>query len=778
MYRNLTYYSIRYSRITIIVAFLVTMFFSSMFPRIHIDTDPENMLEAEQPDRLFYQNVKKEFGIHDMLVLGIENREGIFSRDTLKRIEAIVAEILEIPGVIYDDVVSITTTNDVTLSDDMLVVHPVMETVPDDNNGIRTLREAIMSNHILSEKLISSDGKVAAIYVPIESKKDSYRVSGKIEEIVKRHLSDSESYYIAGLPIAEDTFGYAMFEQMGITAPLAGLVIFLILYILFRKISLIMAPMIVAMMSVLWTMGFLIGLGFTVHIMSSMIPVFLMPIAVLDGVHILSEFSDRYYRHKDRKKTLKVSMKELYTPMLYTSLTSAAGFFSLVFVPIPPVRVFGAFVAFGILVAWLLTITFIPAVIILIPESFFRKEASKKRKIYRIGNILKRLEVVTHRHYRGLLKGGLAVFLVGIVGITLIRINDNPVRWFKSGHPVRVSDTFMNKAFGGTYMAYLVVEGQEEGSMKRPEVLSYMDNLQRHLEKREIVGKTTSLSDIVKRVNYVLRGEEPDRLTIPDSADTVSQEIFLYLSSGDPDDLDNFVDYQYEKANIWIQMKKGDNYAMVEVEKDLEDFMSENPLPDGIKGFRWSGLTYINKIWQDLMVAGMLKAVLGGFLMVFILMVVMFRSIRLGIVSMIPLTFSIVFSYGVVGLIGKDYDMPIAVCSSLSLGLAVDFAIHFIERFRRKYYETGSLDEASHYIMGEPGRAITRNAIVITFGFLPLALSTLVPYITVGIFFSLLMISSAFSTLIILPALMKAWGRWLLGEPSSVAGRTIIEEEV
>ena len=133
---------------------------------------------------------------------------------------------------------------------------------------------------------------------------------------------------------------------------------------------------------------------------------------------------------------------------------------------------------------------------------------------------------------------------------------------------------------------------------------------------------------------------------------------------------------------------------------------------------------------------------------------------------MVPLTFAIVLSYGLIGFIGKDYDMPIAICSALNLGLAIDFAIHFIQRFCRHYHETGDLVETHRYIMGEPSRAIARNAVVIILGFLPLTLSTLTPYITVGLFFAMLMAFSALSTLVLLPAIMNIVCIRVLGKKS------------
>ncbi|MFQ5792863.1 MAG: MMPL family transporter, partial [Acidobacteriota bacterium] len=172
----------------------------------------------------------------------------------------------------------------------------------------------------------------------------------------------------------------------------------------------------------------------------------------------------------------------------------------------------------------------------------------------------------------------------------------------------------------------------------------------------------------------------------------------------------------------------------------------------------WSGLTYINKVWQDLMVVGMLRAVLGSFVVVLLLMILLFRSIPLGFLSMVPLSLAILLSYALIGFIGKDYDMPIAVCSSLSLGLAIDFAIHFVHRYRTRVSETGDLERANRAVFGLPARAISRNALVIIVGFLPLIVSRLTPYVTVGLFFATLMIFSALATLVVLPGLMRVAG--------------------
>jgi len=317
MLSKLTEIVTKFPKITIAVVLIITIFFIIQFPKIKIDTDPENMLEQTQPDRVFYDRVKKEFGIHDLIVIGIVDERGIFTPDTLKRVAKITDEVLKIKGVIIEDVVSLRTSDNVTSEEGILVVRRFMEEVPKEPETIQKLKETVYSNPFFVDKIISKDGKATVIYIPIVRKDESYRISKEIEEILNRELTPQQRYYIAGLPVAEDTFGHEMFVQMGIYSPLTGFFIMILLFLLFRRAVFIISLMMDAMLAVCWAMGLLIGLGFTVHIMSSMIPIFLMPIALLDDIHILSEFFDRYPSIKDKRKTILTTMQDLYRPMFF-----------------------------------------------------------------------------------------------------------------------------------------------------------------------------------------------------------------------------------------------------------------------------------------------------------------------------------------------------------------------------------------------------------------------------------------------------------------------------
>ncbi len=380
MFEKLTLFSIDRPKTVIALMTLITVLFGLQFPSVTIDADPENMLDADQADRVFYNQTKDEFGIHDLIVVGIVDDTDVFRPESLDGIVRATSEILKIDGVIIEDVISPSTTDNVKSSAGLLDIHPVLREIPRTPQDEARLRQDIADNPFLHEKIASADGTAIALYIPIEQKDMSYRIAGEIETILERELLPGQQHHLAGLPVSEDTFGYEMFIQMAIVAPLAFMVILAIVFLMFRQSAFLVPVAITAMFSVLWAMGALIGLGFTVHIMSSMIPVFLMPIAILDDIHILSEFFDRYRILGDKRRALIEAMRPLYKPMFYTSLTSAVGFASLALADIPPVRIFGLFVALGIVAAWLLALTIVPAVISLMDDE------KLKRRLFREGD--------------------------------------------------------------------------------------------------------------------------------------------------------------------------------------------------------------------------------------------------------------------------------------------------------------------------------------------------------------------------------------------------------
>jgi len=854
-------FPLKHYKLVTVVMVIFTLTLGALIPLIKVDTDPENMLSETEAARLFHNQTKKQFALNDIVVVGIINDKdphGVFNPSSLAKIYELTefAKTLRWPdekkpsrqiGVVEVDLLAPSTVDHIGQGGPGEVKFEwLMHKPPATTTEALQIRDKAMSNPLLKGTLISENGKAICLYLPLTSKDLSHRVYKQLKNKIATFTGD-EKYHITGLPVAEDTFGYEMFIQMAISAPLAMLTIFVLMFIFFRKLTLIISPMIVAMVSVISTMGLLIGLGYPVHIMSSMIPIFLMPIAVVDSVHILSEFFDLYTKEKGRKKTVIEAMDSLFTPMLYTSLTSAAGFASLALTPIPPVQVFGVFVAIGIMLAWVCTVTFIPAYTMMLKESSlanFGLKAAPQQKKTPLTKLLHSSGLFTYNKAKPILIVALIIIAVAVYGISRIQINDNPVKWFSKRHPIRQADIELNKHFGGTYMAYLVLDSAEDKApstkyitdllarivkkalelkeqfpdstntipelqkslsqlataaktredllaalsafaeekldtiddkdidvwyelvaffdlekeslkiFKQPQVLRYISRLQAHLQRSGLVGKSNSVADVVKKVHQELIDGKPENYIIPNSLGAVAQCLLQFQSSHNPDDLWHLVTFDYMHANIWLQLTSGDNKDMEKVVKAVDVFFGTNPPPVPLK-YNWAGLTYINIVWQDKMVSGMLQAFLGSFLIVFIMMAILFRSPLWAVVCMVPLTITIVVIYGIIGLVGKDYDMPVAVLTALTLGMAVDFAIHFLQRARAAFALTASWKAAAADMFGEPARAISRNVLVIAIGFLPLLAAPLIPYKTVGIFLCAIMAFSGVVTLLALPAILK-----------------------
>lgn len=974
---KMTSFSIRFPWIIIGIALAITVFFGAQFPKVSFDNDPENMLAEDEYIRVFHNKVKAQYNLYDFVIVGIVNDQhgdGIFNVETLGRIDALTHELISLrqnadgqPEVLRDgqpfapklesssawnralskvfgndvnrlfddegrsaiiapEIISPSVVDNIKQADrGQLAIEYLMEEAPQTREEALTIRDDAMNNPLYKGTLVAEDGKAIALYIPIIEKTYSYNVANLVEKLTE-DWDGADQIYITGQPVAQDTFGVEMLVQMATSAPLAGLAIFLLLYFFFRRISLIIAPMLVAIVSVVATMGLLIGLGYDVHIMSSMIAIFLMPIAVADSVHILSEFFDSYHKFQNKAKTIKHVVGHLFMPMLYTSLTTIAGFASLATTPIPPLQVFGLHVAFGVALAWLLTMTFVPAYIMIFVRTkslegvcHVQDQESCETKPSKLDRMLGWLGGSSYTRWKLIISVTLFVIALSAVGISKIKVNDNPIKWFTQNHRIRVADRVLNDHFGGTYTAYLTLKpelieaptcaekiemmrnsaidrfsdtlpeasqiflqvldeankkfqsledadedrcfvdlidfakgldeqvsgvwnalGDEinyldpEGltyaklsaaitdvgdeaarqtftermagfqslagaelqnqaldicdeysalsfvdflfearadagapAFRKPEILAYIGRLQEFLKTVPNVGKSSSALDALKKANYELNfaAEAPmernaEFYSIPPTPSAVSQVFTQLEGMKKKDSLFHMVTKDYNEVNVWIQLKSGDNTDMQAVVDAVETWMAENPAPTELD-VGWAGLTYLNVVWQDKMVAGMMNSLMSSFVVVLIMMMVLFRSPLYGLLAMIPLSVTITFIYGLIGWAGKDYDMPVAILSSLTLGLSVDFAIHFLERSRELTKQMGSWKVAITHIFQEPAMAISRNAIIISIGFTPLLFAPLVPYKTVGFFLATIMAASWIGTLFILAALITALQKYL-----------------
>ena len=758
---SLVEFSVERPKLIVVLTIIITLAFMTQFPKMRTDTNPKNMLPATSDVRVGNDDVEKTFGLYeDMIVLGIVNDKGVLNRDTLGKVQRITDAILGIKGVAARDVNSFPTITNVTAEAGTLKVAPLMTQLPQSEEEIKALPKMLLENPLFINRIISKDEKTTAIYVPLEKGANGKEIADKIREIIKKEKGD-EKYYVAGDPVARDTFGAEMFKLMALFAPIAGAIMLLVRYLMFRDFFLSITLMMDAMISIVWSMGLLIGLGFPIHIMSSMAPVFLMAIAT-DSMHIFNEFYFRYRETKNKKQAIIETMHAVSRPVRYTALATAAGFAVLLFMNIIPVKVFGGLVAFGTIVLRVLSFSFIPAMFTFVKDEKIEQIAhAEDIGSSRTSQLLKTLAGLGIHKPKTTVIAGLLLFAIAILGISKTVVNNNMVEWFKKDSDIRTADTVINKSLGGTSLGYVVAISNEENFIKTPEAMSYIESLQRHLEKIPVVGKTTSVVDYVKRINRVLHDDNPQFDKVPETKEMIGQYLFLFSMSAKPSDLDNVVDYPFKKANIWVQLKTWDAQAMKDVVKAVEDYKKAHPVS---MDFKPAGIAYFNLVWNHEVLWDMVKGLILALIAVFVILAVYFRSIKWALVGYTPLLFTVSLIYGVIGFTGKDFDMPISVMSCLSLGMAVDFAIHFVGRLRQRLAEMQgkeSLAEAMLWTAARPGKGIMRNAVLFAASFAVMMFAPLTPYITVGAFIVSMMMLSAIMTIIYVPALITLTQGWL-----------------
>ena len=731
--RRLVELGIRRSGSVILAALVAAVVLGALMVRVETDTDPENMLPGDHSVRVLNGSLRDDFGTGDILALGIIDEGGVTNPEVLTAAAELTRQIETLDGLVPGSVVSFASALEIGEG-------PVSAGQADE------IVAAVEANPLLRGRVISPDGTAIGIFATLESEGQAADLAADMKDFAAGHREfDGTDVYTAGLPLAQDQFGRDMFVQMALLAPLAGLLIFLLMWWFFRRLTLVASAMALAMLTVIWTMGLLIGTGFSLHIMSSMIPVFLMPIAILDSIHVLSEFFDRYPRHRDREAALHEVYRELFIPLTYTSITTAVAFASLMLVPIPPVRVFGGFVAVGVGAAWLLSVVFLPALIMRLDEARLLRLVDKAGGREGDGGLLpvglRRLRGLTTRRPRMVLAAFVVVTLAAIPGIVGITVNDNPVRWFRSGTEIREATEVLNESFAGVYNASLVLDADDAGALVHPDTVDAIGALRQAWAEMEVVGSTATYLDMVGDGTTPMTGG--------------SLTTALHEAAGGPDAsfVASLIMSDLQRANVQLLMRDGDNQSMQDVVDVTSAQLARQPLADGVTA-TWAGETYLNLVWQDEMVSGMLLAFFGTLVVVLILMTALFRSLRWALLAMVPVLLSVVIVYGAAGWMGKEYDMPMAVLSTLVLGIGVDFAIHFVQRYRDLLIEMGSAAGALERFYEEPARALTRNAFVIALGFLPMFASSLTPYLIVAAFLASIMALSWLSTLLVLPAMV------------------------
>ncbi|HMA75800.1 MAG TPA: efflux RND transporter permease subunit [Candidatus Krumholzibacteriaceae bacterium] len=750
---KIIYKIIRSPKITLaIILLLSAVFFVVMKQNSRMETDLDDYMPQEHPAFVYSNQAEEWFNIQDGVIIAIENDKGVYRSATLQKIKDLTGELQKMAEIDRDDVTSLYTADNITGSDLGLDVEPFFEKVPEREDKLANLRQDVRTNEMIFGRLVNTDETVTVIIAEIKDDLFTQEFYHRLLDLAERY-EGPEKLYVAGRPIVEGTMAYLGPRDMKRMVPIVIAVIIIVLLMVQRSFKAGLFTLLVVLFSVVWAFGLMALLNVPIYAVSTMIPVMLIAIGVADGIHLYSHLHIFMKENPgaDRKTATRDMIKEMWKPVVMTSVTTAVGFISLLTSEVYPIKYFGLFTAFGVMMAMVFSLSLIPAGLMIfgLPGWKDRGETGRDDE----NKLLNAIAGLVVKHKYATLFATIAIVALSILGTTKVWINSSFLDKFEADSKIVMTDAFINENFGGTSTLNVILDSESKDAFKRPEILRAVDSLQADVvESLPVVGNSFALTDYLRRMNKVMHADSAQFNIIPSSRELVAQYLLLYEMSGDPENLWEVVDYNYRKANLTFQLKSDNSIALNSAIAEIEEHIPELKKLGVTVNYAGSG--YKGLVFTDLILEGQIKSLLLSLIIVIILLSLMFRNIRAGIIGAVPISVTAVISFGVMGLLGIPLSTTTALLSSIAIGIGIDYAVHFIERYRIYAGKTGDKELTGRKTMQHSGRAIAFNAIVVIAGFLVLLASVFPPNRALGGLVSMNMFTSFLGTVTIMYLLL------------------------
>ena len=738
-----------HSKRTVFIALLLTAIIGSGVRYIFLDDNVMNMLPKDIESRRIWDEIVDEFKYSDFLFVAFgRDGENVLTVENLALTWDLTEAFEIIPQV--DEVLSLATVNRMKSDEGFLEVDNLMPRQELTRLEIESLSEYLRDNSNMNSQMLGKNGDYINIIIRPKMEADFPAMVAAIREVTSS-FEDTHDFHYGGQPyIAGKVPSLIQTETQKLM--LVGLLIMSIILLAnlrsLPSVGMILSVIFMSMVSMMGFLGWIYHFTGSPHFfftfVNSSMPIVLLTIANSDGVHFISRFFREARQHKDVKQAITLTMNQILLPIFLTSITTSAAFLTMLTSPIPAMTGYGLSIGFGILWAWILSSTFLPALIHLKKWNFSTAALSKSSFLENMvalfgQNILKRPKTV--------LFTGIAIVLISSFGIFYINVEVNLVNLFKPGNTIRESTFFLDREMAGSMNLMMKIDGD----LKEPKTLNKMVKIQKYLETIPTVNLTISIADIIAEMHKTIMDNDPTFQTIPKTRDKINNLFTMYSMSGDPDDFESLVNYEYDAGLITAMMHTVSTKDVVRIANDIEDFLS---LETAGLNIEVSGLMMFLKDFVALVVQSSITSILVSILVILCISWIFFQSWKFGILSVIPLTSAIILNFGLMGWFGVDLSHFTALLTSIIIGVGVDFSIHYIAEF--KHYSNNGINEAaiSQQVLDDVGYPILLD-VFSNMGFGALILSSLIPIVHIGGLMVFAMLSTSFGTLTILASIME-----------------------
>ena len=749
------------------------------------ETDFREFLDDDDPIIVLLDEAEARYGKSFGIMVMMFNENDIFNDVTLTKVEQMTDAFEQLPGI-----KSVTTPlnsqtivgSETSISVSKAAPGGVAPATPED---MKIFRSRVLDDENLVGGVISQSGQAALINIELEVGADEYGLTPSIVEIVESYRGDGDELFIYGDAYFDTVMAEEMESDTILLFPLAMLVMIVLLFVSFMTIRGILVPIAIVLLSVVVAMGSMVLLGFPMTTMSFIAPILLLAIGIADAIHVLNRYNEEIAKFSGEFKAIKCAtgkkkeltekeqlankkiklsnakvkrqailntMEEMKGPVVMTSLTTAAGFLSLLTAFMVPQRHFGIVTAIGVLAAMLFSLVLIPAIMSLLKKP--RVRDLNKKGLRPLTRILIGFEKTIVGHRKTVLIVALIIFGVMLAGIPRLRVETSNEEFLGKDHEaVQILD-FTSEYFSGDMNLLVEFDTGRRDGLKDPAVLNAMLDLETFMLDNG-VSKTFSLTTLVRQMNERFNADDPAFYVIPDEKNMISQLLLLFTFQGGT--LGDMALGDFSAGTVMGMYKMGSSGNVSHLSGVIQEYLDEHFPEDGDMRVRMIGATVL----MDRMFTQMNQSQLVGLAStigaVTALVMILMGSIVAGLIAAIPLILTVAVSMGIMAYTGQPLDIMTLMVSVVAVGIGVDYSIHFISRFRSEYRKDQNAERSLQKTIQTTGRGIIYNALTVALGFFILIFASFKGIRTFGWQIALTMGVSALSAISIIPAILVQW---------------------
>ena len=713
---------------------------------IVVDDDMLAMLPNNMSSKLSWDAVQDEFGSTESIFIafGIKDKT-IFNKSSFSDLWKLTNELESRPGI--KKVTSLSNLPKIENIDDFLEVHSLQPSEELDAIQINEIKKYVYNNQSIRARSISKDGDYFNIMVQPNDSIAHNVVRDIVVEIGDSLLSKNYEIHYGGTAYITGSVPSMIKNDisklLGVGLVLMSLILLVNIRDLFA-VGMIFSVIIQSLIVMAGLMGWVVYLtgseNFYFTIINSSMPIILLTIANSDGVHVVTKFFKEMRRCGNTKKSIAKSIDILFVPIFLTSITTIAAFLALYFAPINQLMGYGVCLSAGILYAFILSLTFLPAAMSLKKWNLNSNAISQNGHLE---NIIAKFGKLVISKPKLILVVGMIIMFVGTAGLSALKVDVNIANFFKEGTDFRKSIDFIDQEMTGT----MDVRIRVEAPIKDPNTLNEIQEMQKLLNSNPKVTTSYSIVDVVKQMHRIFMDDNPEFETVPKDEKKVSNLLMMYSISGDQDDLNTIADYNYKVGLITALSRVMSTEEIIQFVKKIEDQVYNFK---HISNTSITGMAIVIRDLIYLVIESSLISIFSSIILICLITSIFFKNFSWGFLSIVPLVTAVLINFGFMGIAGIHLSHVTALLSSVIIGVGVDFSIHYVYQYRRLIKDKVR-NGISNKVINEVGYPIVLDA-ASNMSFGALLFSTFIPVQYVGGLMVFAMFSTAFGTLTLLAA--------------------------